>query len=127
MDDLGFVKTVDRFGESIVIGVADAADGGLDASLSQALGVFDRDVFGGFKRSSQRDPSRLIEVAGQAILAGVFQSSVLRGRELRAAATAAISSALCMLRSVPLGKYCRSSPLVFSFVPRCHGLCGSQK
>ena len=44
MDDLGFVKAVDRFGESIVIGVADAADGGLDASLSQALGVFDRDV-----------------------------------------------------------------------------------
>jgi hypothetical protein len=58
---------------------------------------------------------------------GVFQSSVLRGRELRAAATAAISSALCMLRSVPLGKYWRSSPLVFSLVPRCHGLCGSQK
>ena len=28
-----------------------------------------------------------------------------------------------MLRSVPLGKYCRSSPLVFSLVPRCHGLC----
>ena len=37
--------------------------------------------------------------------AGVFQSSVFRGRELRAAATAAISSAVCMLRSVPLGKY----------------------
>jgi RNA-directed DNA polymerase len=30
-------------------------------------------------------------------------------------------------RSVPLGKYWRSSPLVFSLVPRCHGLCGSQK
>src|SRR6202021_510149 len=44
-----------------------------------------------------------------------------RGRELRAAATAAISLALCMLRSVPLGKYWRSSPLVFSLVPRCHG------
>jgi hypothetical protein len=25
-------------------------------------------------------------------------------------------------RSVPLGKYCRSSLFVFSFVPRCHGL-----
>ena len=37
--------------------------------------------------------------------AGVFQSSVFRGRELRAAATAAISLALCMLRSVPLGKW----------------------
>ena len=54
--------------------------------------------------------------------AGVFQSSVFRGRELRAAATAAISLALWMLRSVPLGKYWRSSPLVFSLVPRCHGL-----
>ena len=27
----------------------------------------------------------------------------------------------------PFGKYCRSSPLVFSFVSRCQGLCGSQK
>ena len=59
--------------------------------------------------------------------AGVFQSSVLRGLWLRAAATAAISSALCMLRSVPFGKYWRKSPLVFSLVARCHGLCGSQK
>src|ERR1039458_451617 len=30
-------------------------------------------------------------------------------------------------RSVPFGKYCLSSRLVFSFVPRCQGLCGSQK
>ena len=29
--------------------------------------------------------------------------------------------------TLPFGKYCLSSPLVFSFVPRCHGLCGSQK
>ena len=54
--------------------------------------------------------------------AGVFQSSVFRGRALRAAATAAISSVLCSLRSVPFGKYWRSNPLVFSLVPRCHGL-----
>jgi hypothetical protein len=26
-----------------------------------------------------------------------------------------------------LGKYWRSSPLVFSFDPRCQGECGSQK
>jgi hypothetical protein len=37
--------------------------------------------------------------------AGVFHLSVLRGLVLRAAATAAISSALCPLRSVPFGKY----------------------
>jgi hypothetical protein len=33
----------------------------------------------------------------------------------------------CTDKSVPFGKYCRSRPLVFSFDPRCHGLCGSQK
>jgi hypothetical protein len=44
MDDLGFVDAIDRLGESIVIAVADAADGWLDAGLGQALGVFDRDV-----------------------------------------------------------------------------------
>src|SRR5215210_5356158 len=54
--------------------------------------------------------------------AGVFQPRVLRGLLLRAIATAARSSALCTLRSVPFGKYWRSSPLVFSFVPRCQGL-----
>ena len=26
-----------------------------------------------------------------------------------------------------MGRYWRSKPLVFSQVPRCHGLCGSQK
>src|ERR1700760_17687 len=31
-----------------------------------------------------------------------------------------ILSALCVLRSVPFGKYWRSSPLMFSLVPRCH-------
>jgi hypothetical protein len=37
--------------------------------------------------------------------AGVFQPSVFLGLALRAAATAAISSALCALKSVPFGKY----------------------
>ena len=54
--------------------------------------------------------------------AGVFHSSVFRGLALRAAATAAICSALCTLRSVPFGKYWHSNPLVFSLVPRCQGL-----
>src|SRR5699024_8254329 len=30
-------------------------------------------------------------------------------------------------RSVPFGKYCRSTPFVFSFVGLCHGECGSAK
>ena len=36
---------------------------------------------------------------------GVLQPSVFRGRRLSVAATAAMSRALCLLRSVPLGKY----------------------
>jgi hypothetical protein len=43
-DELGLVKAVDGFGERVVIAVADTADGWFDASLNQALGVFDRDI-----------------------------------------------------------------------------------
>src|SRR6266516_884637 len=59
--------------------------------------------------------------------AGVFHARVLRGRPLSSAATASRSFLLCRERLVPLGKYWRSRPLVFSLVPRCQGLCGSQK
>ena len=48
MDDLGFVKTVDCLGESIVVTVADAADRTLNAGPCEALGVSDGDVWGGF-------------------------------------------------------------------------------
>jgi hypothetical protein len=41
MDHLGLVKTVDGFGECVVIAVADAADRRLDACLHQAFGVLD--------------------------------------------------------------------------------------
>jgi hypothetical protein len=44
MDDLGLVEAVDRFGESVVVGGADAADGGLDAGFGQSLGVADADI-----------------------------------------------------------------------------------
>ena len=53
VDHLGLVEAVDRFGESVVVAIADAADRGLDAGLRQALGVSNADVLGGFKRSSQ--------------------------------------------------------------------------
>ena len=39
MDDLGLVKTVDCFGESVVIGIANASDRGLDACLRQPFGI----------------------------------------------------------------------------------------
>jgi hypothetical protein len=49
VDHLGLEQAVDRFGKRIVITVADAADGWLDAGLTQALAVTDREVLGGFK------------------------------------------------------------------------------
>ena len=44
MDQLGFVEAVDRLGERVVVAVADAADGRLDAGLREPLGVADRQV-----------------------------------------------------------------------------------
>jgi len=44
VNDLSLVKAVDGLGERVVVGIADAADGGLDAGLGQALGIFDRDI-----------------------------------------------------------------------------------
>ena len=44
----------DRLGQGVVIGIADAADGRLDAGFGEALGVPNGDILGGFKRSSQQ-------------------------------------------------------------------------
>ena len=54
--------------------------------------------------------------------AGVSNPSVLRGRPLSFRAIASRWSCECRDKSVPLGKYHRSSPFVFSFDPRCQGL-----
>lgn len=59
--------------------------------------------------------------------AGVSQPRTLRGLVWSARATAANSSADHRDRSVPFGKYWRSSPLEFSFVARCQGDWGSAK
>jgi hypothetical protein len=44
MDDLRLVEAIDRFGEGVVVGVADAADGRLDPGLGETLGVLDRNI-----------------------------------------------------------------------------------
>ena len=51
-----------------VVAVAYAAHRRFDAGFGQALGVFDRDVLGGFKRSLQHSPCWPIEATGQAPL-----------------------------------------------------------
>ena len=41
MDDLSLEEAVDRLGESVVAGISNAADGGLNARFGRALGVAD--------------------------------------------------------------------------------------
>ena len=53
IDDFSFVETNDRFGQRVVIGVANAAHGWLDAGFSQTFGISDRDVLTGVKGSLQ--------------------------------------------------------------------------
>lgn len=78
---------------------------------------------GGFNRSSQHWIVELILdtclVLRQAFSSLVFFEALC--------STAWISWAFQRDRSVPFGKYWRRRPFVFSFVPRCQGLCGSAK
>ena len=60
------------------------------------------------------------------ILCQVANTRVLRGRSFIMRATSLRVVWLRSPRSVPFGKNWRSSPLVFSFEPRCRGACGSQ-
>ena len=44
MDDLSLVESVDRFGQRVVVRVANAADGRLDPGFGEPLGVLDRNI-----------------------------------------------------------------------------------
>ena len=59
--------------------------------------------------------------------AGVWYCKVFLGRSLSCIAIALSFACEWADRSVPRGRYCLRSRLVFSFDPRCHGDCGSQK
>jgi hypothetical protein len=78
------------------------------------------------RRSSQRLPVHGVRMQAMNA-AGDAQRRVLRGRLLRRPSTERRSAAAWIDRSVPLGRYCRSSPLVFSLLPRCQGLAGSAR
>jgi len=77
---------------------------------------------GGSPRAAAAQPAQLGDP-----FAGLIEPSRLRGRSLSSSATRSSSAWVIVPKSVPLGKYWRSSPLVFSLVPRCHGEWGSQK
>ena len=44
MDDLGLVKAVDRFGQGVVVAVANTADRWFDPGFGKTLGILDRDI-----------------------------------------------------------------------------------
>ena len=53
-DHFGLEEAEDGFGQSVVVGISDASDRGLDPSFSQSLRVANRQVLPRFKVSSQR-------------------------------------------------------------------------
>jgi len=57
------------------------------------------------------DPSGQRNRSGPICSIGFLNASRFRGLSLSSAATQSRSASLCTDRSVPLGKYCRSSPL----------------
>src|SRR6202050_2165052 len=63
----------------------------------------------------------------RSLSAGVLNPRVFLGRWFRRSATLFNCDCVNPDTSLPLGKYCRSNPLVFSLLPRCQGLLGSQK
>ena len=111
----------EALGLGVIVGIASSPHRTDKTGAKQGVPIGQSGILGGFKRSSQRDILFYARHRSRAS-AGVAHSRVFRGRALRVAAMAASVSALCTLRSVPFGKYWRSSPLVFSLEPRCQGL-----
>ena len=72
-----------------------------------------------FNRSVQQYPQVYPPASDSRVSCAVWCSGVAQShRETLAVARQVVT---------PGGEYCRSKPLVFSFVPLCHGLRGSQK
>jgi hypothetical protein len=80
MDHLSLVETVDGFGESVVIGISDTTDRRLHASFSQALGVLNGYVLGGFKRSSQRSKVGGCDEHSKAAIGTIWTSAIAIAR-----------------------------------------------
>jgi hypothetical protein len=72
------------------------------------------------------DPSGQRNRSGSISSIGLRKASRFRGRSLSSAATQSRSAALCTERSVPLGKYCLSNPLLFP-VTHLHTLVPRQR
>src|SRR5664279_499675 len=100
--------------------------GGIAALIGAATNLLGGVVYATLADSSGHSDTELSSKPANTST-GVCHPSVLRGRPLSSSATLSRSAWKCNDRSVPFGKYCRSNPLVFSLVPRCHGECGSQK
>ena len=81
-DALGLVEPVRRFGQRVVVGVGDGADGGSGADLVEALGEPDGGELGGFKWSSQHlDDGGVVD--GDDARSGSGRCSCIGGRSRR--------------------------------------------
>lgn len=83
-DHLGLEEADDRLCEGVIVGVADGADGALDAGLGEPVGVADREVLQCPSQSSAaRDPRvecRLLEPRGNSDHPYAFRDASKRGQ-----------------------------------------------
>ena len=77
---LGLEQAVDRFGEGVVVGVADAADRGFDPGLGETFGVAQRKVLPGFNRSLQHQPEPIVAPSQTPLRASSSPGSSEAGR-----------------------------------------------
>src|ERR1700688_1150382 len=90
--------------------------------------IFYRPLFQGSAKSFETGWSQGVDATlACSLSAGVRNPKVCRGRVLSRRAISSSSDCENLDRSAFFGRYCRSRPFVFSFEPRCQGLCGSQK
>ena len=70
LDDLGLEQADDAFSQSVVIGITDAADRGVDARLGQPLGISDREILA----APVAVMDQLVSLGRRALADGLIQS-----------------------------------------------------
>ena len=115
-----FEETLDA---SLAIAALEKAIAGRGPAPGSLIHHSDRGVQGGFKRPSQHQLFCTHDSSSSGASAGVLQRlcrSGIEGRCYSEYLVGTVDAQVCAFREA-------RSPLVFSLVPRCQGLCGSRK
>ena len=80
LDDLGLVEPVDCLGHRVVITVANATDRRIDFGFLEAVSVLDRQVLGGFNRSSQQPLTGVVDAHRKTQIGELYARQIILAR-----------------------------------------------